>query len=224
MIFYRDGKWVAFNTLTRERMEKPVYPRLSEYDGDLSAWYKATYRHVSALKIWDAFVEACPRETTWQRPKLVHATEKGIPVPHTGRSRWHSAKNSGKTGVIGSSRMLPHRYMDEGDKGKGHNRHIKRLERALWQREWIDEGYDVEDAVTVAQWFYDMSDDTDSDLIPSVYTVGETVVDWPSDYYGEYDYADMYDYDPGPYDVADYLDFDPYAEDWCAHCGGPCEL
>lgn len=92
---------------------------------------------------------------SWLSKRRFHALpeDKGIPVPGTGSSRWHSGKNSGKTGVIGSSRMLPHRYMDEGDKGKSHNRHIKRLERRLWLQDWLDEGYDHEDAVTVGEWF-----------------------------------------------------------------------
>lgn len=192
------------------------------------------------IKGWEAWREnrtAWYEYWAWNAKRRFHARpeDKGIPVPGTGRWRWHSSKNSGKTGVIGSSRMLPHRYMDEGDKGKGHNRHIKRLERALWQREWLDEGYDVEDAVTVAQWFYDMSDDTDSDLIPSVYTVGETVVEWPNDYYDEYGYAyDSYayydDYDssmyyPNTYD-REMMGDDPNEdyEGYCFMCGGPCEF
>lgn len=137
MIYYRDGKWQAFNRLTRETMVKPVYPRLSEYDGDISAWYKATYRYVSAMKLWDAFVEACPREITWQRPKLVHATEKGVPVPGTyKRSRRKYVNGSG---VSANSRILSHHYRDEGEKGQGHRREIRRKERVQWQREWEQE-------------------------------------------------------------------------------------
>ena len=105
---------------------------------------------------------------SWLSKRRFHARQedKGIPVPGTGKSRWHSGKNSGKTGVIGSSRMLPHRYMDEGDKGKGHNRHIKRLEKRMWQQDWLDEGYDVEDASTPSEWFGSLyvwweDDDTD---------------------------------------------------------------
>lgn len=110
------------------------------------------------LKGWDAWREnraAWYEYWAWNAKRRFHALpeEKGIPVPGTSAKRWHSGKNSGKTGVIGSSRMLPHRYMDEGDKGKGHNRHIKRLERALWQREWLDEGYDYEDASSASEWF-----------------------------------------------------------------------
>jgi hypothetical protein len=156
MIYYHDGKWIAFNRLTRESMEKPSYPRLSEFDGDISEWYRATYRYVSALKIWDAFVEAMPPAIQYERPKLVHATEKGVPVPRTGRSRWHSGKNSGKSGVIGNSRVLPHRYMDEGDKGATHNRHIKRVERSLWRSEALEDLRDyngTEESYSVAEWF-----------------------------------------------------------------------
>jgi hypothetical protein len=60
-----------------------------------------------------------------------------IPVAGTGRSRIHSKKDrAGKSnGVIGSSRLLPHRYADEGDKGPAFRRSIRRLENVQWRRE-----------------------------------------------------------------------------------------
>lgn len=148
----------------------------------------------------------------WLSKRRFHALpeDKGIPVPHTGRSRWHSAKDSGKTGVIGSSRMLPHRYMDEGDKGKGHNRHIKRLERSLWQREWEDESNALEDASTASEWFASLDDE-----------------------WWEYDDTDDYPtwVDMGCGDeqckICERefnLNVDLYDDDFCGHCGGPCTL
>jgi len=68
--------------------------------------------------------------------------EKGIPVAGTGmtRRRYHSKKDSSRSsGVSGNSRVLPHRYMDEGDNGKGHRREIRRKERVAVQAE-ISEG------------------------------------------------------------------------------------
>lgn len=60
-----------------------------------------------------------------------------IPVAGTGRSRHHSKNNrAGKpNGVIGSSRLLPHRYADEGDKGRAFRRTIRRLENVQWRQE-----------------------------------------------------------------------------------------
>ncbi|WP_128378527.1 hypothetical protein [Streptomyces cavernae] len=60
-----------------------------------------------------------------------------IPVAGTGRSRYHSKKNrAGKpNGVMSSSRLLPHRYADEGDKGPQFRRTIRRLENIQWRRE-----------------------------------------------------------------------------------------
>lgn len=228
----------AYNSLTRERMYRPQRPSLYSH-GHYTEWLPAYYTYLSELKVWEAFIEDLPTDVKWKRSRFTHATEKGVPVPHTGKRRWHSGKNgSGGSGVIGNSRVLPHRYMDDGDKGAAHNRHIKRLERVQWLSEWQSEQREQEDAIdaeTVAQWFYDNSTDFDfdPDLIPSVYTVGETVVEWPSDYYGEYDYEALpefnmpYDY-AGPYSIDDYVDFDPYDfdgyADFCGHCGGPCEL
>lgn len=147
---------------------------------------------------------------------------KGVPVPFTGGKSWRKPLNG--AGVSANSRIVS-RYADEGEKGKDVRRTVRRMEERMWRMDWVDEGYDIEDASTVAQWFYDMSDDTDSDMIPSVYTVGETVVEWPNDYYDEYGYAyDPYDY-YGDYDYVDFnpYDFEGYAE-YCFHCGGECEL
>jgi hypothetical protein len=60
-----------------------------------------------------------------------------IPVANTGRSRLHSKKNrAGRpNGVMANSRILPHRYADEGDKGQRFRRTIRRLEKVAWQRE-----------------------------------------------------------------------------------------
>lgn len=151
-------------------------------------------------------------------------SEKGIPVPRTGGKAWRKPLNG--AGVSASSRIVS-RYADEGEKGKDVRRTVRRMEERMWRMDWVAEGFDVEDAPTVAQWFYDMSDDTDSDIIPSVYTVGETVVEWPNDYYDEYGYADTYDCGDPYCDICgtgyeEYED-DPYY-DFCGHCGGPCEL
>ena len=137
MIYYRAGKWVGFNRETRERMEKPEYPRLSEFDGDISLYTKATYRYVSEMKVWDAFVESLPPAYEYKRPKLVHATEKGVPVPGIRSGGRRKYKNG--AGVSANSRVLSHHYRDEGEKGKGHRREIKRKERALWLSEWHQE-------------------------------------------------------------------------------------
>jgi len=137
MIYYRAGKWVAFNRETHERMEKPEYPRLSEFDGDISLYYKATYRYVSQTKVWDAFVESLPPAIEYKRPKLVHATEKGVPVPHLRSGGRRKHKNG--AGVSANSRILPHRVADDGEKGKGHRREIKRKERVQWLSEWQEE-------------------------------------------------------------------------------------
>jgi hypothetical protein len=154
----------------------------------------------------------------WIRNRRFHARQedKGIPVPHTGYSRRRKPVNG--AGVSASSRVLSHHYADEGDKGRWVRKLVRNRERALWLSEWQEEqSYDPYDAETVAQWFYDNTDDMDSDVIPSAYTVGETVVEWPSDYY-----------DPGPYNVYDYVNFDPYDfEDYgpyCAYCVRECEL
>lgn len=46
---------------------------------------------------------------------------------------WYKRPENG--GVIGNSRIIPHRYLDEGDKGKQHRREIKRREERLWRKE-----------------------------------------------------------------------------------------
>lgn len=59
------------------------------------------------------------------------------PVAGSGRSRWHSRKNRpGKAnGVSASSRIVSHRYADEGEKGPSLRREIRRKERRFWTRE-----------------------------------------------------------------------------------------
>lgn len=142
----------AFNYLTRESMNKPEYPRFSNY-GHLSEWLKAYHAYLSGMKVYDAFVATCPPFPSYERPKMVHAKEKGIPIPRTGYRRWHSNANKGKSGVIANSRVVSHRYMSEGDKGPDLRREIKRKERVYVAAE-IAEGY--------AEWLYgDESDDYD---------------------------------------------------------------
>ncbi len=140
---------------------------------------------------------------TWRtlRRKTFHALpeEKGKPVPGTGVRRSRGKWTHNGAGVSANSRILSHHYADEGETGKAHRREIRRKERALWLSEWEREQMEEEsayDTETVAQWFYDTTQDMDSDVIPSVYTVGETVVEWPSDYYDEYGYSDYSCGDP----------------------------
>jgi len=170
MIYYRAGKWVGFNRETRERMEKPEYPRLSEFNGDISLYTKATYRYVSKMKVWDAFVESLPPAYEYKRPNLVHATEKGVPVSRLRSGGRRKYKNG--AGVSANSRVLSHHYRDEGERGKTLRREIKRKERVLWLREWEREqqeeaeyGYAVEDydwtdydALTDPYDFYDVEE------------------------------------------------------------------
>lgn len=42
-------------------------------------------------------------------------------------------------GVIGNSKIVPHRYLDEGDNGHAHRREIRRREERLWRREADEE-------------------------------------------------------------------------------------
>ena len=42
-------------------------------------------------------------------------------------------------GVIGNSRIVSHRYQDEGDNGPAHRREIRRAERRLWRGEAKEE-------------------------------------------------------------------------------------
>lgn len=155
-------------------------------------------------KGWDAWMEY--RESLYAywdvlAKRRFHALpeDKGTPVPGTGKSRWHSRKDSGKAGVIGSSRVLPHRYMDEGDKGKAHNRRIKRVERAQWLSEAmaeLQEEYDAEE--------YDWTD----------YAVLTDPYDYPS--------FDSYMETEELWETANYNQL-PY-DDYCETCSGPCEL
>jgi hypothetical protein len=128
----------AFNRTTGESMQRPEFPRLLDYPHN-SDWYQAYYVYLSAVKRFDAFAAECPAFPAYQRPKMVHATERGIPVPRTGYRRWNSGANKGKTGVIANSHVVSHRYMDEGDKGSSLRREIKRKERILVSQE-IAEG------------------------------------------------------------------------------------
>ena len=81
-----------------------------------------------------------------------HATEeeRGIPVPRAGYSRRHKYVNG--SGVSANSRILPHRYADEGDKGTGHRREIRRKERVQWLQEWQQEQHET-DAYSAANWW-----------------------------------------------------------------------
>lgn len=57
----------------------------------------------------------------------------GSPVPHTGRQRWHQRRSRG---VSANSRIVSHRYADEGDKGKWFRRLVRRREERLWIKEF----------------------------------------------------------------------------------------
>lgn len=48
-------------------------------------------------------------------------------------------KRSKNGGVIGNSRIVPYRYMDENDNGPAHRREIKRREKRLWKKEIEEE-------------------------------------------------------------------------------------
>lgn len=43
-------------------------------------------------------------------------------------------------GVSANSRIVNHRYADEGDKGKWYRRFIRRREERFWRRELASEG------------------------------------------------------------------------------------
>lgn len=150
MIYYVSGKWVAFNRETRERMEKPTFPKSSEYMHN-SEWYAAYYRYVSEMKVWDAFVETMPPAHQYERPKLVHATEKGIPVP--GVHKYNRRKYKNGAGVSANSRVLSHHYRDEGETGRSHRREIKRKEEAVWRCEALTELGDDREAWDARTWF-----------------------------------------------------------------------
>ncbi|UFD98000.1 hypothetical protein PQC18_gp62 [Streptomyces phage Pablito] len=61
------------------------------------------------------------------------------PVPGTGRkspaARRTKAKSKNGAGVSAGSRVLPHRYADEGEKGGWIRRLIRRREARLWKKE-----------------------------------------------------------------------------------------
>jgi hypothetical protein len=63
---------------------------------------------------------------------------KGIPVPGTGVKRHRSVNDRAGKGVISSSRIVSHRYSDEGEKGPKLRREIRRKEKALFKRELSD--------------------------------------------------------------------------------------
>jgi hypothetical protein len=160
----REGTF-AFNRITKERMRKPVWPSYTDYAHD-SEWYPAYYRYVSEMKLWDAFVKALPDDYRYERPKLTHATVKGVPVAGIRSGGRRKYKNG--AGVSANSRVLSHHYRDEGERGKAHRREIKRKERAMWLREWQEEqenqgdpyGYDWTDydALTDPYDFYDVEE------------------------------------------------------------------
>jgi hypothetical protein len=65
---------------------------------------------------------------------------RGIPIPGTGRGgHWGKANASRNSGVMGNSRILPHRYMDELDNGRQHRREIRRKENVMWKAEAFSE-------------------------------------------------------------------------------------
>lgn len=134
----------AYNRLTGEQMYKPEFPRYSEYE-HVSEWLPAYYTYISSMKLYQAFEASCPPRWVWEPSKMVHAKQKGIPIKGTGNRRWRSGENKGKSGVIASSHVVPHRYMHEGDKGKWLRREIKRKER-MYVRQEIAEGF--------ADWLY----------------------------------------------------------------------
>ncbi|MFE6493395.1 hypothetical protein [Streptomyces sp. NPDC057748] len=59
-----------------------------------------------------------------------------LPIPHTGRRRWHRRRSRG---VSASSRIIPHRYADEGDRGRWFRRLVRRREEKQWVREAREE-------------------------------------------------------------------------------------
>ncbi len=58
---------------------------------------------------------------------------RSAPVPRTGRAKSRKYHNA-RTGTVGS-KVLPHRYGDEGEKGPKHRRQVRRCEERLWRRE-----------------------------------------------------------------------------------------
>lgn len=112
-------------------MDKVSMPAVS-YEENYSAWL-AYWRYNSSRRF------------------LTPPEDKGTPVPHTGVRRVSSGKDSGKGGVSGGSRVLPHRYMSEGDAGPQHRREVRRKERRMVAdeinegfRDWLYEGADYD--------------------------------------------------------------------------------
>jgi hypothetical protein len=68
---------------------------------------------------------------------------KGAPVPGTGRQSWRSGLTNRRAGVssgiLSRERLLPHRYMDEGDKGVAHRRSLRRVSERFWRNELANE-------------------------------------------------------------------------------------
>lgn len=162
----------AFNPLTREWMEQPKRPSMFDYS-HVSEWLPAHYQYISDMKKWEAFIKELPATYVYKRPKLVHATEKGIPV--SGLRDGKRRKYVNGAGVSANSRILPHRYADEGDKGNGHRREIRRKERAQWLSEWQQEQRET-DAYDVAEWWDNSPvvewDDWDTDEYECPYCMG----------------------------------------------------
>lgn len=146
---YERRPFIAINRLTGERMQRPEFPESLRYS-HYSEYYQAYYRYVSEMKLWDAFIERMPKVEPYKRPKLRHATEKGVPV--AGLRDGARRKYVNGSGVSANSRILPHRYADEGDKGKGHRKEIRRKERVQWLSEWEQEQRET-DAYDVAEWW-----------------------------------------------------------------------
>jgi hypothetical protein len=55
------------------------------------------------------------------------------PVPGTGRTKRRKVKNA-RTGAMGS-KVLAHRYGDQGEKGPWFRRLVRRSEARAWRRE-----------------------------------------------------------------------------------------
>lgn len=166
--------------------------------------YKSFSSFPETVKGWEAWQTQCAEWAAYRefcRKRRFHALpeDKGIPVPHTGYQRKFKYANG--SGVSANSRILSHRYADEGEKGRNIRREVRRKERAQWLSEWQREqnedaeyGY-ARDAYSAGEWFDD----------------NPYMWDW---YYGEDDY-DSEDYYPRAWDDL---------WDYCDHCGGPCEL
>lgn len=192
---YQPRPLIAINRLTGERMQRPEFPESLRYS-HYSEYYQAYYRYVSEMKLWDAFIARMPKVESYKRPKLRHATEKGIPV--AGLRDGARRKYVNGSGVSANSRILPHRYADEGEKGKGHRREIRRKEETLWRAEAVQEMEEYQD-----------------------YEGGWSLYEY--DACDEYDWTD-YDRltDPREYSWDGYeWDEDEYE---CNYCMGPCEL